>query len=105
MLDIYVSFFTAFWYFFRLNINSFSVRCLPRPPSQRCAALSTAVLVVVVVSSLTLPLLSSLLPSSFVVAAAVAIVVAVVFVESWSVSSTAATATHHVFHSIPIVFC
>ena len=39
-------------YFCRLKINSLSIRCLPRPPRQHCAALSTAVLVVVVVSSL-----------------------------------------------------
>ena len=49
--------------------------------------------------------LSPLLPLLFVIAAAITIVVIVVFVESSSAASTTATATHHVFHSIPIVFC
>ncbi len=81
-------------YFFRLKINSLSV-CLS----------SMAVLVADAVLSLPLPPLSSLLPSSFVVAAAITIIVVIVFVESSYAASTAVTDAHHIFHSIPIVFC
>jgi hypothetical protein len=43
--------------------------------------------------------------AAVLVVTAIVVVVVVVFVELLSATSTAATATHHGFHSIPTVFC